>query len=253
MRERFFIVLSFFFISLILFFSSNFLSSPLDTLTQLFSYPRANLYSFAHAQGTDSETEKLISENKKLREQLSQMHFLKTDNDALRSQFQDTVVSPEKLLPARIIGFKGSILAPSAFILDQGEKSSVKKGMAVVLGHELVGKVGKVTPYYSEVNLAKNKNFSTLAVSVDNNTPGIIVGQEDFMLFGDVVITDTLSKNETITTKGDMDSSGVGIPPGFIIGKIKTINKSETKPFQSAVVESLLDFKKLTTVFILIK
>ena len=253
MKASFFLALTFFFVSLFLFIFSDFLSSPFDSITRLFSYPRAGLYSFAHAQGRDSETDKLISENKKLREQLSQMHFLKTDNDALRSQFQDTTVSSEKLLPAKIIGFKGSILNPSGFILDQGEKSSIKKGMAVVLGHDLVGKIGKVTSYYSEVDLPKNKNFSTLAVSTDNNAPGILVGQEDFMLFGDVVITDTISKNETVITKGDVNSSGVGIPPGLIIGKIKTINNSETKPFQSAVVESLLDFKKLTTVFVITK
>lgn len=253
MSTRLVIVLSFFFLSLFLFFSSQFISSPFNFLTQLLSTPRASLYSFAHASGKDPEIDRLTSENKKLREQISQMHFLKQDNAALRSQFQDTLISSEKLLPARVIGFKGSILSPSAFILDQGEKSNVKKGMAVVLGHELVGKIGKTAPYFSEVNLPRSKNFSTLAVSADNNTPGILVGQEDFMLFGDVVITDTISKNETIITKGDTDDSGIGIPPGLIIGKIKTVNKSETKPFQSAVVESLLDFKKLTTVFVLTK
>lgn len=244
----FFILLSFVF-----YLFSKQISTPLEFLTHLFSTPRANLYSFAHASSKDTETEALQNENKKLREQLSQMNFLKQDNAALRSQFQDATILSEKLLPVRIIGFKGSIFLPTVFVLDQGEKTGVKKGMAVIIGHQLVGKIGSVSSYYSEVYLPNNKNFSTLAVSSDNNAPGIIAGQEDFMLFGDVVITDTISKGETVATKGETDGSGAGIPPGLVIGKIKTVNKSETKPFQSAVVESLIDFKKLTTVFVVIK
>lgn len=241
-----FLILSFF-----IFFFSKSLSSPVDFLSSLFSFPRASLYGFAHAQSAPTEYEKLQDENKKLREKLTELNFLRQDNAALRSQFQDTTIPSEKLLPAKIVGFKGSIFAPSSFILNQGEKSNIKKGMGVIAGHELVGKIWNVSRYYSEVILPTNKDFSTLGVSAENNTPGIVAGQEDLILFGDVVITDTISKNETIETKGEKDVAGIGLPAGLIIGKVKTVNKSETQPFQSAVVESLVDFKKLTTVFII--
>ncbi|MGE5042255.1 MAG: rod shape-determining protein MreC [Candidatus Levyibacteriota bacterium] len=253
MQKRLVLISSFIIFSLLLYFSSTVFSSPLGFVASLFSVPRASLYSFAHAQNTPTQLDVLQNENKKLREQLAQMNFLKQDNAALRNQFLDTTIPSEKLLPARVIGFKGSIFLPTAFILDQGVKSGVKKGMAVVIGHQLVGKIGNTSDYYSEVYLPINKNFTTLAVSTDNNTPGIIAGQEDFMLFGDIVITDTIAKDETVATKGEKDVSDVGIPSGLIIGKIKTVNKSETKPFQSAVVESLVDFKKLTTVFVVTK
>ncbi|MBP6913459.1 MAG: rod shape-determining protein MreC [Candidatus Levybacteria bacterium] len=233
-------------------FSST-ISKPIDFLVNTLSFPRMVLHSSVYAQGKLTREDTLLIENKKLSEELVKMESLKKDNDALRSQFQETTYLSTNLLPAKVVGFTGALNNPNALILDQGEKNHVKSGMAVIVGVNLVGKIGKTTSWSSELILPVSKKFSTLGVSASHNSPGIVKGEEDFIMFENVVITDSISKNEMVITKGEKSLGGIGIPPDLIIGKIMLVNKSETQPFQNAQIKSLIDFKKLTTVFIITK
>lgn len=250
MGKRLYLILSFLFVSILIFIFSNALSFPFDFISRLSSTPRAFLYSAVFAEDSSSELDKLKKENLKLREELVNFSEIKKDNEALRSQFVEQFIPSKNLLTARIIGFSGNLENPDSFILDQGLKSGVKKNLAVVSGKVLVGKIGKVTEYNSEVILLFNKNFSTLGVGFKNNASGIVRGLEDFIIFDHVVITDNLSKNEEVVTKGEGNLEGKGVYPDLIIGKIERINKIESKPFQDAIIKSPLEFRKLTTVFI---
>jgi len=68
-----------------------------------------------------------------------------------------------------------------------------------------------------------------------------------------VVITDELEKGHLIVSKGEVEKNGIGIPPDLIIGKIKSVNKSDNKPFQNAEIESLINYSQLEVVFVLIE
>ncbi len=230
--------------------SQTVIVSPFYFVSSLFSVPRASLYSLVHANSNSDELSQLKKENVRLRELLQELHAIKKDNIALRSQFEDTTISSSTLLPARIVGFKGSPQNPTSFVLDQGSNSGILKDMPVIVGKQLVGKIIDVNPYFSEVMLVIHKNFSAIAETGEHKSPGIIQGYDEFILFDHVVITDTISKDENVITKGELGRNGVGIPPGFIIGKIIKVNKSDTKPFQSATVQTLLDFNSLSTVFV---
>lgn len=235
-------------------FASTVFSTSFSFVGQAVSPLRASLYGVSHAQEKgSSEMDKLRAANTKLLSKMVDYNNLKKDNEALRSQFQSTAVSSQKLLPAKIVGFKGSLSSPDVFILSAGTNNHIKKGMAVISGNNLVGEIKNVSPYFSEVILVQNSNFSTLGVASENNSPGIVKGEEDFIIFDHVVITDTISQNDTVVTKGEQNGSGIGIPAGLIIGKITDINKSETQPFQSGIVKSLVNFQKLSTVFVVIE
>lgn len=227
------------------------ISTPFSFLAHLASPLRASMYSSAHAADkTPTELDRVKNENSKLISQMVSYNNLKKDNVALRSQFQDTSITSEKLVPAHIVGFKGAISSPDTFVVDIGSNSHVKTGMAVILGNSLVGQVSKVTQYFSEIILVTNKNFSTLALTSAGNSPGIITGEDDFILFDHVVITDTISQKDTVVSKGGQNINGIGIPANLIIGKIMSVHKSETSPFQSAIVKSLLNFSKINMVFV---
>lgn len=250
MRKRILPVLFFFLFAFLLFSLSQKISTPFDFISYLSSPPRAFLYSTVHAKNKPTELDMLKQENIVLRSKLVKLDALQKDNDALRGQFEDAVLSAQTLLPAKVIGFSGSFNNPTELLLDQGGNSGVKKGMAVVIGHILVGKIGKVTPWNSELILTISKRFSTLGILSKNSTTGVISGENNFILFNHVVITDSLTKSETVVTKGEVDDTGIGIPAGLIIGKVVSVNKSDTSPFQSAFIKSLVGFEKLTTVFI---
>lgn len=223
--------------------------NPAYAIPSIFSSPRAFVYEVVY--GTKNvDTDNLKEENRRLREAILDYEMLKKDNEALRSQFEELTLPSSSLIPARVVGFKGAPQTPHTFVLDQGSESGVVSGASVVVGKQLVGEITTVAPYFSHVMLVAHKDFTTLAQTLENNAPGIIKGFDEFIVFDHVVITDVIKNADTVITKGEQDASGVGILPGLIIGKIDKVNKSETQPFQSATVESLLDFNSLTTVFI---
>jgi rod shape-determining protein MreC len=140
---------------------------------------------------------------------------------------------------------------PSEFIVNAGKKDGIKKGMTVIYEKYLIGKIDSVGQNYSVVTTPISPKFRVLAKFPDTNANGLIVGRSDFMLFDGVVITDTLKNNGVILTKGEVGSDGIGVVPDLIIGKITSISKNETSPFQSAEVMPVIDFSKLTNVFII--
>ncbi|MBP7832689.1 MAG: rod shape-determining protein MreC [Candidatus Levybacteria bacterium] len=251
MRRRIVIVSVFLCLSVFVYLFSQSVSSPMLFLASFFSPSRVFLHESVYAQKGSSELDVLRLENEKLKEQLLQMNAIKKDNIALRSQFEDSVISPQILIPSKIVGFKGSPQNPTGFVLDQGARSGIKKGSPIIVGNQLIGKIYQVNEYFSEVMLVIHKDFTTLAISGEHDSPGIITGFDEFMIFDHVTITDTISKNESVLTKGELNSTGIGIPPGLVIGKITRVDKSDTQPLQSAVVEHMIPFNSLSTVFVI--
>src|SRR3989344_5872100 len=172
---------------------------------------------------SSSDFEKVKEEHKKLAEKIVDYNKLKNDNKALRSQFESGIDHSWQLLPARVIGFLGRPNFPDVLIIDKGEQDGLREGSGVILGKYLIGKVQKVSKYYSKILLSTNKDFSILAKTSSNNTLGIIKGEENFMLFDNVLITESMSDSDIILTRGEVNDVGIGIPSDIIVGKISSI------------------------------
>lgn len=240
-------------LSIVVFIFNSVFSNPFSAISSVFNPVRVYLYKSAHAESESGILQKMQNENAALTKKLVQMSELKKDNEALRSQFLDTKIASQKLLPAKVVGLKGSFSNPTVFIINQGSNNGIKEGMGVILKDVLLGKVGKVNNAYSEVILVTNKEFTTLGVALDHNSPGIVTGFEDLIIFDHIVITDTISMNEKVITKGELNAQGIGIPPGLILGSITKINKLESKPFQNALISTPLNLGKISTVFVVIE
>lgn len=214
----------------------------------LFSIPKSTIYAVGKSESNNDP--KLLKKIKDLEKKIVDYELLKQDNIALKSQFLVSGDTSQNLIAAKIIGIQGSHKNPVELIINAGEKSGVKKGMTVEFEKYFVGKVEKVTSQYSVILTPYNSNLRVLAKYPKSNASGIVFGQKDFILFDGVIITDTLEKDGIIVTKGEVDKNGVGIVPDLLIGKISSISKNETAPFQSAEIESLVDFSKLSNVFV---
>ncbi len=233
--------------------------SPVEYVTswtqRVFLFPKSLLYSakvviFSHPDNTLTT---LKAENKKLSEQLAEFGQLKKDNDAYKSQFAESGASSSKILAARVIGLVGSVTAPMRLVIDQGSENGIKQNMTVVEGKQFVGRIGSVSPRYSLVDLPLSSDFSTVGDTSLTNAEGIIKGEGDFILFDDVLITDSLKKDDVVVTKGNVQANGVGIEPGYIVGKIVAVSRVESRPFQNAELQSFVDFSKLSQVFVVVQ
>lgn len=239
-----FLILLFFSFFILLFFQN-----PLSEALQIFTLP-VQRWAFMMSQQAPTmltPQQQLQQENNDLQAQLTKMQEIQKDNQALHDQFQTTAPAPQKLLPAEIIGsYQTSLL------IDKGEQDKVHSGEVVVYKDNLIGKITKTTPHISLVTLLSDSTTSFTAETVKSSVTGIIKSQEGgSVIFGNVVLSDKLEKNDIVVTKGDMDLQGNGYPPKLIVGKIVSVDKQPSNLFQSAKVQSLVNISQLGMVFVL--
>lgn len=199
--------------------------------------------------------QKLQETNQKLASQLAQEKIDQIEMKALRDQFAQTSLQNRQLIPSRVIGSKGfipGISIPDHLILDAGSSNGVKQGQVVLVNNNLLGKISKVSRTYALVELIVKKNVALTAITGKSQALGIVKGQGSGLIFDNVILSDTLEVDDIVVTKGNQDLQGSGYPPNLVIGKITSVDKKASSLFQSAGMQSLVDFTHLKTVFILI-
>lgn len=259
MRKRLNTGLLFFviFSIIILFLSRTTVFSGITGFIQnIFSTPKLFLYSFNIKLSNPfnifntEDYKKLEDQNREILSRLVEYNKIKKDNIVLKEQFENGSIKSKNLILAQVIGFLGRHDLPQGLIINKGENEGVKKGAGVIINNNFVGKVTKTSKTFSRILLPTDREFSIVVKDISSGATGIIRGEEDFVLIDKVVITDQLKKNDIIVTKGDVDKSGTGVPPDYLIGTISSVNKAENKPFQNAKIEPILDYSKLETVFV---
>lgn len=111
------------------------------------------------------------------------------------------------------------------------------EGKTVVYLDNLVGKI--IKPYF--VQLPIDSQFK-IPVRV-GKTLGLVSGQ-----FNSLILLDRIAQNEEIK----VDDLVVTAEDGWIVGKIKKIISTQTDLFQRAEVTPLVDYSRLTTIFIVL-
>lgn len=256
MQKRYAVLLGFLTLAILIFLNPNF--PPVKFIAGLaqniFLLPKQALYSLkTNILPDDSAAvKKLKEENAILAKKAVDYNKLKQDNEVLRSQFESGSTLTYKMLQANVIGFIGNFSSPFEVIIDRGEKDNVRENAAVILGQNLVGKVSSVSESYSKVALPTSNSFRALGKTTENQALGVVSGKEDFTLFDRVSINDRLLPGETVITVGEIDAQGSGIPPDLVIGKIQTVARSESSPFQNAKLASPLNFQKIALVFVIL-
>lgn len=193
---------------------------------------------------TLSEAQKLRVENDLLIQKLVKLKSLEQDNQALRDQFAQFPSTSSIQLPALVLNLRGN----EEILLDKGELDGVKNGMVVIVGQNLLGKVAQSTPHRSIIELITSPNFSLPGKTLATNAIGIIRGNGDQgMVFDNVILSEKLIKGDVVMAKGE------NIPPGFILGKIETVERKESALYQLARVRSLVDLNRINLVFILLR
>lgn len=260
-RDNFYSVFFvFLFLSLFLwlFSSLGFLNGARTFLEKVTSPLQRAKYSFLQKIPSffeDPKVKKLTEENISLRSKILDQKKLEEENSALLDQFKTTDIISYNLIPAQIVGafgFLPGVSTPTSFTINKGTKDGVREGLAVVYKDNLVGKITKASSYLSKIDLVVNPKIS-FAAKTQNAVLGMIKGDLDKMILDNVVLSQNLNVLETVLTYGDLNADGSGYPANLIVGKIVAVDKNPSALFQKAEVLSLLDFSKLTTVFVIIK
>lgn len=195
-------------------------------------------------------------ENIRLKKEIINLKEKNKELQNLQNQFKNTPVVSSQLIPAQIVGMRGfipGVSTPLEIHLNKGRQQGVKKGMAVISEDKVVGKVVNVSERVSQVRLITSPESIVAANTLEHDALGLIKGQgAKTLILQNVVLADKLSIGDTVITGGDIDTNGLGFPPGLILGKITSIAKTPSALFQAAEVENSVDVTRLSTVFIVL-
>ena len=200
---------------------------------------------------------RLKQENSELKEQillqnakLSQMEYLKNENDKLTSLLQmDNKYTDFSTVGAKIIA-KDPGNWYNNFVIDKGSEDGLKKNMAVLSGEGLVGRILECGSHYSKVTAIIDDSNAISGQSIRTEDIGYVKGDLSDMgscrmeyinfdaeiIEGDEIVTSNLSTM---------------FPPGLKIGYVKSVQTDTNGLTKYAKIEPTADFQHLENVLVI--
>lgn len=239
----------------------SFLSFALQSIFNTIAFPAKNVLSFAayHFRSAGSffvsigamkqEYEKLLSENAELRARNATLADMERENEALRHEIGLLPRDRFRLVPAEVIG-RGGSGSGGSLILNVGEQSGVRKGMAVVVDRGVfAGRIGSVAPFSSGVIAVSDPESIVNAVETATEARGIVRGEYGLGLVFDMVLqSDTIREGDEVVTSG----LGGDIPKGLLVGTVIRQESSIDQLFQRATLAFPVRLDRTRFVFVVV-
>ncbi|PWH12896.1 MAG: rod shape-determining protein MreC [Anaerolineae bacterium] len=142
---------------------------------------------------------------------------------------------------------------PSPFlryiIINRGSDDNIRRGMPVVTQQGLVGRIDAVTANAARVQLITDSASVVNAKIQPSGAQAVLKGQTSGDLFLDMIPQGvSVGVGDLVLTSG----LGGGYPPNIVIGQIAGIRSQPQDLFQSATVQSVVDFNQLEIVLIIV-
>ncbi|HVF08210.1 MAG TPA: rod shape-determining protein MreC [Actinomycetota bacterium] len=198
---------------------------------------------------------RIKDENARLRDELARARAdaaagadarreLKTALDALDLEFVGDLPS----VAARVTGGAFSPLQLTVEI-DKGTEAGVDKGMPVVSGGSLVGRVVQVGPRRSTILVVSDPGLSVGVRLSSTGDLGVVTGDGGRRLVMSLVEPKTEVKvGEEVVTSGLQQSQ---YPPGLPVGKVTSVKRDGAGLTQDVLVTSTADLRRLSFVRVL--
>lgn len=195
------------------------------------------------------ENSQLKSRVAKLLNQVIQVEELKKENQSLRSELE---LRPEierfQRVVATVISY-GSPGNSQTLTIDQGQKSGVNVGDAVIASGYLVGKVSQSYRSSANVILITNQDSIIQARISGSGEKGIVTGDISGIYLSEITAETQINQGLVIETSG----LGGSMPTGLLIGET-TNQKSLKEQAKNAVrLRSSVNINNLDVVFVLTK
>lgn len=210
---------------------------------------------FSEGAGAVADLFTIRSDNRELQARVAELEErrrvfddLERENAELRDLLAIADRTELDTVAARVIA-----LAPSNFewtiTIDVGSNDGLERGMPVVDGDGLVGRVIQVTPDASRVLLAIDPSFSAAARSARNGEVGVIDGRGgDPMAFRLLDPAAEVAVGEAVTTSS---YQGGAFPAGIPIGTVSQVTEGGSLLSREVQVNPYVDFTRLHHVLVI--
>ncbi|MFA5076390.1 MAG: rod shape-determining protein MreC [Patescibacteria group bacterium] len=201
--------------------------------------------------------EELARENAELKQQLeeisldtSQLRTLEVENQILRQQLNFVEEKAYNFVTARVI----SATTDANFagvIINRGADDGIKIGVPAIVGDGII--VGKIVAVQSHTSILMflTDNESKVASTIQNlnRTVGVVIGEHSLSIKMEMI-----PKSEEIQTGDLVVTSGLegDIPAGLLIGSVIEVDSVSSELFSTAYLKSLVNYRSLTFVTILL-
>jgi rod shape-determining protein MreC len=221
--------------------AQTWLSTRFMTVYEFVTVPQDVASLRAQNEALKSEVAGLQAQVIELQQQLREAQVLYALLDFARSSPQSTYVA------AAVIGRD-----PSPFlqyvIINQGSDDGIRRGMPVITDQGLVGRIDAVTATAARVQLITDPNSAVNVRLESSGAEAIIRGSITGEISLEMVPQDvTLLPGELVLTSG----LGGGYPPDFLVGQAISVRSTESDLFQSASVQSVVEFNALQAVLVI--
>jgi rod shape-determining protein MreC len=204
-------------------------------------------------QNTYEENKELKSRMEKLVSLEAQVQELEKDNKELRDILgEEETLRDFEPLQATVIG-RNPDRWHEMIIINKGKTDGIKKNMAVVTAHGLIGKVKTVNQFNSTVQLLSAmdpKNRISAIVQGDTNVFGLVEGydkEKKALLIKAIPSGVEIKKGQNVITSG----LGGVFPQGLQIGKVIEVVPDQYGLNQTALVEPGADFYDLENIIVI--
>lgn len=195
---------------------------------------------FMHFDSVKDDHEKLLSLSKDVEVQTAELRRLIAENESLRKQLEAPLPASFKFIPAEVLGISRYML------IWGGEKDGIRKGMSVVDGKILIGKVISTTQITSRVILPTDPDSSIGALS-SRGTRGTVRGQfGEKVYFQKILQKDSLFLDDLVLTSGED-----GYAPGLLIGSVGNIESKDFEVYKRGELKMPIQYNRESTVFVI--
>lgn len=142
---------------------------------------------------------------------------------------------------------------PSPFlryiIINRGSDDDIRRGMPVVTQQGLIGRIDAVTANAARVQLITDSSAVVNAKIQPSGAQAVLKGQ----ITGDLIL-ELIPQGVQLDVGNLVLTSGLGgvYPPNIVIGQISGIRSQPQDLFQTASVQSVVDFSQLEIVLVII-
>ena len=196
--------------------------------------------------GLESRVMELEAKNFFLSQELLLLKEVEKENDRLRQSLDGILREEFDLLFTKIIGKE---VDRDVLFLNKGAQDGVKQGMPVITQSRVaVGSIGEVFKHTSKVFLFSLKDRSSDVKLQGKEVIGVLKGQGRFQAFlGFIPKEEELLKGDALVTS----ALGGVFPDNFLVGEVKSVEKSDLTAFQGGKVELFFHPRQENSLFVL--
>ncbi len=202
---------------------------------------------YVHLIDVGEENRVLKKREAYLENRLNALREIEIENQRLREllAFQESV--PYDMAPVGVVG-KDFNSWSRTLIINQGSRSGIERGMAVVRPEGVVGRVLSVSPSYAQVLLVIDSNSDVPSIFQRTRAEGIVEGK-----ITSQCQVKYLNRLADVQREDLVITSGLGgiYPKGLIVGTVHSVEKKPYGLFQEVTITPAVDFSRMEEVFVI--